>query len=118
MTEVNTGSSMSMTESAAKRVLALALEAGEPTLMLRIKVTGGGCAGFHYHFSLETESTTFDRVFKDHGAHLVVDNISLDLLDGSSVDYVEDLMGAFFRVDNPNAQTTCGCGSSFSTKFS
>ena len=106
--------SVSLSASAAKRVQQLAVGEGNPNLMLRLAVSGGGCSGFSYGFSLDAETTTDDRVFEFHGAKLVVDDVSLELLQGAEIDYVEDLLAASFRVVNPNAKSTCGCGTSFS----
>jgi iron-sulfur cluster assembly accessory protein len=82
--------------------------------MLRLAVDGGGCAGFTYRFALADEVEDGDTVASTDGVTLVVDPISLDLVRGSAVDYVEDLGGAAFKVTNPNAASGCGCGSSFS----
>ena len=103
---------VSLTANAARRVRAIAERQGQPAV-LRLAVDGGGCAGFSYKFSLgtpEADDTTAER----DGVTLVVDPVSLDLLDGSEVDYVEELGGAAFKVTNPNAASGCGCGSSFS----
>jgi len=105
---------LSLTPAAASRVLELAKGEGNPALMLRLAVSGGGCSGFSYGFSLDGDVTSDDKVFEFHGAKLVVDETSLDLLKGSVVDYVDDLMAASFRIKNPNATSTCGCGTSFS----
>ena len=105
---------VSLSQSAAARVKVLAASEGNPSLMLRLSVSGGGCSGFSYGFSLDSEVTGDDRVFEYHGAKLVVDDVSLDLLKGSEIDFVDDLLAASFRVVNPNATSTCGCGTSFS----
>ena len=103
---------LTLTPSAAKRVAAIAERQGKPAV-LRLAVDGGGCAGFSYRFALgEVEAD--DQQAQTDGVTLVVDPVSLDLLDGSAVDYVEDLGGASFKVTNPNAASGCGCGSSFS----
>jgi iron-sulfur cluster insertion protein len=81
---------------------------------LRIAVSGGGCQGFSYGFSFDGAVNEDDHSFTRDGATLVVDEVSLDLLAGAEVDFVEDLMGAYFKVTNPNADSTCGCGTSFS----
>jgi iron-sulfur cluster insertion protein len=104
---------VSMTAAAAAKVSKLAAGEGNPNLMLRLAVSGGGCSGFSYGFSLDDNTTTDDKVLEFHGAKLVVDDVSLDLLKGSQIDYVEDLLAASFRITNPNAKSTCGCGSSF-----
>jgi len=104
---------VSLTENAAKRIGALKAGEGNPALMLRLAVSGGGCSGFSYGFSLDEKRNEDDHFFESHGVTLVVDETSLDLLAGSTVDYVEELVGASFQVKNPNASSTCGCGSSF-----
>lgn len=113
MNQITDAPFVSMTKSAAARVQKLAESEGNPALMLRLAVSGGGCSGFSYGFSLDSEVTADDKVFDYHGARLVIDDVSLDLLKGSEIDYVEDLLAASFRVNNPNATSTCGCGSSF-----
>ena len=102
-----------LSKAAAERVQVLRKMEGDETLMLRLTVSGGGCSGFQYGFDFSHEVDEDDRVFEYHGVPLVVDEVSLDLLDGSEVDYVEDLAGAAFVVKNPNATASCGCGSSF-----
>ena len=102
-----------LTQAAAQRVIALAAAEGNPALMLRLAVAGGGCSGFSYGFSLDNAVTGDDRIYEFFGAKLVIDDVSLDLLKGSQIDYVDDLMAASFRISNPNATSTCGCGTSF-----
>ena len=103
---------VSLSPSAAKRVAFIAGKQGKPAI-LRLAVDGGGCAGFSYRFSLgETEEG--DAVTTTDGVALVIDPVSLELVAGSQVDYVEELGGASFKVTNPNAASGCGCGSSFS----
>jgi iron-sulfur cluster insertion protein len=104
---------ISLTENAARRVAAIAERQRKPAI-LRLAVDGGGCAGFTYKFELAPEPGTDDEVVERDGVKLLVDPISLDLVRGSAVDFVEDLGGAAFKVTNPNAQSGCGCGSSFS----
>lgn len=106
--------SVGMTENAARRVQKLIAGEGNPDLMLRLQVSGGGCSGFQYGITLDSEVTEDDRLFEQHGVKLVIDDTSLDLLNGAVVDYVEELVGASFKITNPNANSTCGCGSSFS----
>jgi iron-sulfur cluster insertion protein len=103
---------ISLTPSAAKRVAWIAERQAKPAI-LRLAVDGGGCAGFTYKFEL-AEQETDDAVAETDGVKLVVDPVSLDLVKGSAVDFVEELGGAAFKVTNPNAQSGCGCGSSFS----
>src|SRR5437868_6171643 len=104
---------ISLTENAAKRVAWIAARQDKPAI-LRLAVDGGGCAGFTYKFELASEPESEDEVVETDGVTLVVDPVSLELVKGSAVDFVEDLGGATFRVTNPNAQSGCGCGSSFS----
>ncbi|MBL4791607.1 iron-sulfur cluster assembly accessory protein [Citromicrobium bathyomarinum] len=102
----------SLTESAAARVCAIAEKQGKPAI-LRLAVDGGGCSGFQYRFELADAPEGDDVTSKTGGATLVVDPVSLDLVAGSAVDFVESLGGAAFRVENPQAAAGCGCGSSF-----
>lgn len=106
-------SDINLTENAAKRIAWIAERQSRPAI-LRLSVDGGGCAGFTYRFELAEKEESDDEVAEAAGVKLVVDPISLDLVRGSSVDFVEDLGGAAFKVLNPNAQSGCGCGSSFS----
>ena len=102
-----------LTPSAAARVAAIAAKQGKPAI-LRLAVEGGGCSGFQYRFGLADMVEPDDISVSNDGVKLVVDPMSLDLVAGSAVDYVESLGGAAFRVTNPNAASGCGCGSSFS----
>jgi iron-sulfur cluster assembly accessory protein len=104
---------ISLTPNAARRVAWIAARQSKPAI-LRLAVDGGGCAGFTYKFELAEAADDGDAVAETDGVKLVVDPISLDLVRGSAVDFVEDLGGAAFKVTNPNAQSGCGCGSSFS----
>ena len=101
-----------LTESAANRVGAIARKQGKPAI-LRLSVEGGGCSGFQYKFDLAAAAENDDFVSETDGVRLVVDPVSLDLVAGSTVDFVESLGGAAFKVENPNAAAGCGCGSSF-----
>ena len=103
---------ISLAPSAAKRVAAIAAKQGAPAI-LRLSVEGGGCSGFQYKFGLADAPEADDTVTETDGVRLVVDEISLGLLEGSVVEYVESLGGAAFRVSNPQAASGCGCGSSF-----
>jgi iron-sulfur cluster insertion protein len=105
--------SLSITESAAGRVRVLMESEGNPALMLRLSVSGGGCSGFQYAFDLDSTVNEDDHVIEENGVKVVIDEASLDLVAGSSIDYTEDLMAAAFVVRNPNATATCGCGTSF-----
>ncbi|MQP65281.1 iron-sulfur cluster insertion protein ErpA [Niveispirillum sp. SYP-B3756] len=108
------GRVMSLTASAAARIAKLATLEGNPDQMLRLTVSGGGCSGFQYGFSFDTAVNEDDHLFARDNAKMVVDDTSLDLLAGAEIDYVEDLMGSYFKVNNPNAASSCGCGASFS----
>lgn len=103
---------ISMSPSAAARVAAIAAKQGKPAI-LRLSVDGGGCSGFQYRFGFADGVEGDDSVAERDGVRLVVDSVSLDLVRGASVDYVESLGGAAFRVENPQAASGCGCGSSF-----
>jgi iron-sulfur cluster assembly accessory protein len=103
---------MTLSPSAAARVATIAAKQGKPAI-LRLSVEGGGCSGFQYKFGLAEAAEADDLVVERDGVTLVVDPVSLDLVGGSVVDYVESLGGAAFRVENPNASAGCGCGSSF-----
>lgn len=102
-----------LTPAAAQRVAAIAARQNKPA-MLRLSVEGGGCSGFQYKFELADAVAGDDLVTERDGVRLLVDPVSHDLLDGASVDFVESLGGAAFRVTNPMAASGCGCGSSFS----
>lgn len=104
---------MTLSESAAKRVAFIADKQGKPA-MLRLSVEGGGCSGFQYRYGLAEGINDDDVVTETDGVKLVVDEISLELVQGGMVDFVESLGGSAFQVTNPNAAAGCGCGSSFS----
>jgi len=104
--------SLTLSPSAAARVAAIATKQAKPAI-LRLAVEGGGCSGFQYRFGLADGVNEGDMVADTAGARLVVDPVSLELVAGCVVDYVESLSGAAFRVENPNATAGCGCGSSF-----
>ena len=106
-------SELELTPSAAARVAAIASKQGKPAI-LRLSVDGGGCAGFQYKFGLADAIESDDVIAEQDGVRLVVDSVSLDLVRGSAVDFVENMGGASFRVTNPNAASGCGCGTSFS----
>lgn len=101
-----------LSPAAAARVAAIAARQGKPAI-LRLSVEGGGCSGFQYQFGLADTAEADDTTAETDGVKLVVDPVSLDLVAGCVVDYVESLGGAAFRVENPNASAGCGCGSSF-----
>lgn len=101
-----------LTEAAAARVAMIAQKQDKPAI-LRLSVEGGGCSGFQYRFGLADQPEADDNITETDGVRLVVDSISMDLVRGCSVDFVESLGGTAFRVENPNAAAGCGCGSSF-----
>ena len=103
---------VTLSPSAAARVATIAAKQGKPAI-LRLEVEGGGCSGFQYKFGLADAPASDDTVAEADGVRLVVDPVSLELVAGCVVDYVESLGGAAFRVENPNAAAGCGCGSSF-----
>ena len=99
--------------SAAERILHML--SGEPEgSFFRVAVLGGGCSGFQYDFSIDQTRNDDDIVFNAHGVDVVVDDMSIELIDQAELDYVQDLMGSYFTVINPNATASCGCGTSFS----
>ncbi len=112
-TSSETASALRLSDAAAARVRQIAAKQGAAPI-LRLAVDGGGCAGFTYRFAMAEHAEADDMVCEHDGAQLVVDMISLDLLKGSTVDFVTSLGGASFQVINPNAASGCGCGSSFS----
>jgi iron-sulfur cluster insertion protein len=101
------------TDAAAKKVRQLIDEEDNPDLMLRVFVAGGGCSGFQYGFTFDERKEEGDSSVENQGVTLVVDPMSVQYLMGAEIDYKEDLQGAQFVIRNPNATTTCGCGSSF-----
>jgi iron-sulfur cluster insertion protein len=102
------------TDSAAAKVADLIAEEGNPELKLRVFVQGGGCSGFQYGFTFDDAVNEDDTLFEKNGVTLLVDSMSFQYLVGAEIDYKEDIHGSQFVIKNPNAQTTCGCGSSFS----
>jgi iron-sulfur cluster insertion protein len=106
---------LTLTENAARKILSLIKkENSTAPLMFRIMISGGGCSGFQYGFSLDHQTNTDDHLFEESGVKVIVDETSLPLVEGAQIDYVEELIGASFVVKNPNASTSCGCGNSFS----
>ncbi len=103
-----------ISDAAARRIAVLIKEDGNPAALFRVAVSGGGCSGFQYGFSLDDQKTDEDRLFHSGDVAVVIDETSLDLLNGAEVDFVEDLIGSYFAIKNPQAASTCGCGSSFS----
>lgn len=104
---------MNFHESAVTKLKEILAEENNPALKLRIFVQGGGCSGMQYGFSLDEEQTDEDFVFDNEGVKVLVDSMSFQYLQGATIKYRDDLMGANFVIDNPNAATSCGCGSSF-----
>jgi iron-sulfur cluster insertion protein len=103
-----------LTEGAARRIAMLKAQEQAENAFLRITVSGGGCSGFQYELSFDGQRNEDDFVFERDGIAVIVDDVSLGLLSGAEVDFVEDLMGASFQIHNPNAASSCGCGNSFS----
>lgn len=110
----NTSLPLQFTDAAAEKVKSLIEDEENPDLKLRVYITGGGCSGFQYGFTFDDQINDGDMTIEKKGVLLVVDPMSLQYLVGGEVDYTEGLEGSRFVVHNPNAKTTCGCGSSFS----
>jgi len=102
------------TDSAANKVAGLIKEEGNDNLKLRVYITGGGCSGFQYGFTFDEEVNDDDTQIEKGGVTVLIDSMSIQYLTGAEIDYKEDVSGAQFVIRNPNATTTCGCGSSFS----
>jgi iron-sulfur cluster insertion protein len=114
MSVVQTDNLINFTNAAALKVKELILEEGNPSIKLRVYITGGGCSGFQYGFSFEEESNDDDFKIMNQNVTLLIDPMSYQYLLGADIDYKEDVEGSHFVIRNPNAKTTCGCGSSFS----
>ncbi len=112
-TEVQT---VDITQAAAEAVKELLKKRELENYALRVFVQGGGCSGFQYGMALEGNIREQDTVVKMHGVEVVVDEVSIEYMRGASIDYIEDVMGSGFKIDNPNALSSCGCGSSFESK--
>ncbi|WP_442754037.1 HesB/IscA family protein [Methylocystis sp. JAN1] len=106
-------SDVALTEQAAKRIVAL-LASEAPGAVFRVSVEGGGCSGFQYQFAIDRAPTAEDALVERDGARVAIDPASIGFLAGAKIDFVDDLMGQSFRVENPNATASCGCGTSFS----
>ena len=102
-----------ISDRAAERVSYLLDQQEGADAMLRVSVSGGGCSGFQYGFAFDGTRNDDDLVFSHAGVDVVIDEMSLELLEGAQIDFVEDMAGSAFRIDNPNATASCGCGSSF-----
>lgn len=114
MTDTLEEAQINFTDNAAAKVKVLISDENNPDLKLRVYITGGGCSGFSYGFSFDKNYKEGDSHVINDGVELVVDPMSYQYLAGATVDYLEDLQGSRFIIHNPNATTTCGCGSSFS----
>ena len=104
---------INVTESAVSKITELLAEEGNPKLKLRTFVQGGGCSGFQYGFTFDEEQTTDDFVIERTGMTILIDAMSMQYMLGATIDYKEDMMGSSFTIINPQAESTCGCGSSF-----
>jgi len=107
---------MIITQNAVTKIRSLILEENTPDIKLRVFVQGGGCSGMQYGFTFDEYQNEDDFDFNYSGVTVLVDSMSMQYLSGATVDYKEDLMGSMFSIDNPNAETSCGCGSSFSPR--
>ncbi|UQB42551.1 iron-sulfur cluster insertion protein ErpA [Thiomicrospira microaerophila] len=112
MSELSTP--VTFTEAAASKVSGLIADEGNTELKLRVYISGGGCSGFQYGFTFDESRAEDDTAVEKDGVTLLIDPMSFQYLVGAKIDYLEDLQGARFVIENPNATTTCGCGSSFS----
>ena len=108
-----TGGKFGLTESAAARITVMLTDEPDGSFF-RVAVLGGGCSGFQYDFSIDCTRQADDCIFTSHGVEVVIDEMSLELVDTAELDYKQDLMGSYFAVNNPNATASCGCGTSFS----
>jgi iron-sulfur cluster assembly accessory protein len=105
--------SVTLSDRAARRIAQILKSEAQPA-MLRLAVTGGGCSGFQYNFALDDARTDDDLVLEKDGATVLIDPVSLDFLQGAEIYFTDDLIGQAFKVNNPNATASCGCGTSFS----
>jgi iron-sulfur cluster insertion protein len=106
--------SITISSNAVRRIADLLKAEAAPTMLFRVSVEGGGCSGFQYRFDLVTEKAPDDLLVERDGARVVVDPVSLGFLQGAELDFVDDLIGAQFKLNNPNVAAACGCGTSFS----
>ncbi len=104
---------ITISDSAALRISELVAGEEDARLMLRVSISGGGCSGFTYGFSLDGTRNDDDLLFERNGIKVIVDQVSLDYIKGAELDFVEEMIGSYFSLKNPNASSTCGCGSSF-----
>jgi iron-sulfur cluster assembly protein len=114
-TEIQATTVLSLSDAAASKLREITADEPNPNVGLRVYVYSGGCSGFKYGMMIEDAPTEEDRILKANGVTVYVDGKSIDLLQGAEIDYVDTLMGAGFTVNNPNAVSACGCGSSFRT---
>jgi len=112
MSQMNTEATVTVSARAAKQIAKIVAAEAKP-MMLRLAVSGGGCSGFQYNFTLDDKIADDDLVIAEGGIKVLIDATSLEFLNGSELDYVDDLIGAAFKVTNPNATASCGCGTSF-----
>ena len=105
---------VTLSDAAVKKLISLRQDESNPDIKFRVYITGGGCAGFSYGFKFDEETSPEDTLVEKGGMQMLVDALSVQYLEGSEVDYTEGLQGARFVINNPNAVSTCGCGSSFS----
>ncbi len=113
MTEIAARDGITMSARAARRIHEIMTEEHNAGMMLRVAVGGGGCSGFQYSFTFDDATNDDDRVIERDDARIVIDEISLDFLAGAEIDFADELIGAYFTIRNPNATSTCGCGTSF-----
>jgi iron-sulfur cluster assembly protein len=109
---------INLTQAAAEAVRDLLAKRNLEEYALRVFVQGGGCSGFQYGMALDNNFRDEDAVFENHGIKVIIDEVSINYLNGATIDYVDELMGSGFKIENPNAVASCGCGSSFRTKDS
>ena len=114
--EIKMPTPINFTDNAVNKVKELIAEEGSPDLKLRVFVSGGGCSGFQYGFDFDSDYGDDDIIFSENGAELVIDKVSIMYLNGSIVDFEDKLMESSFKVNNPNAASSCGCGTSFAPK--
>ncbi|MEQ8664198.1 MAG: iron-sulfur cluster insertion protein ErpA [Rhodospirillales bacterium] len=108
------GPQLGISEGAVKRLKAMMADEGNPALKFRITVSGGGCSGFQYGFDFDDTVNDDDMVFERDGVAVVVDEVSMQFLAGAQLEFKQELIGSYFALENPNASSTCGCGTSFS----
>ncbi len=116
MTSTETAAAITLSEKAATEIKNLFESQGAENAALRVFVSGGGCSGLQYGMAIADEVEEGDVEFDQHGVRILVDPLSMNYIGGATIDYVEDVMGGGFKIDNPNAVRSCGCGSSFSTE--